>query len=82
MNVKMVVMDMNPAFKAAVKELLDRPVIIADRFHYCSYIHWAVDEVRHKVQMNGMHMIVKNRERMRYVLHIDKDKLTKKNYGI
>ena len=41
---------MNPAFKAAVKKALDRPVIIADRFHYCRYIHWAVDEVRRKVQ--------------------------------
>ncbi len=50
LNVKMVVMDMNPAFKAAVKKALDRPVIIADRFHYCRYIHWAVDEVRRKAQ--------------------------------
>ncbi len=32
-----------PAFK-------DRPVIIADRFHYFRYIHWVVDEVRRKVQ--------------------------------
>ena len=45
-----VVMDMNPAFKAAVKKSLNRPIIIADRFHYCRYIHWAVDEVRRKVQ--------------------------------
>ncbi len=49
-NVKMVVMDMNPVFKAAVKKSLDRPVIIANRFHYCRYIHWAVDGVRRKVQ--------------------------------
>ena len=49
-DVEMVVMDMNPSFKAAVKQALGRPVIVADRFHYCRYIYWAIDEVRRKVQ--------------------------------
>ena len=43
-------MDMNPAFKAAVRKALDRPQIIVDRFHYSRYIHWALYEVRRKVQ--------------------------------
>ena len=60
-DVEIVVMDMNPSFKAAVKKALNRPVIVADRFHYCRYIHWAVDEVRRKVQMNGILMTVKRR---------------------
>ena len=47
---EIVVMDMNPAFKAAVRKALDRPLIIADRFHYSRYIHWALDDVRRKVQ--------------------------------
>lgn len=25
-------------------------MIIADRFHFCRYIYWAIDEVRRKVQ--------------------------------
>ena len=49
-QVEIVVMDMNPAFKAAVRKALDRPLIIADRFNYSRYIHWALDEVRRKVQ--------------------------------
>ena len=38
-QVEIVVMDMNSAFKAAVRKALDRPLIIADRFHYSRYIH-------------------------------------------
>ena len=33
-QVEIVVMDMNPTFKAVVRKALDRPLIIADRFHY------------------------------------------------
>ncbi|PWI23960.1 hypothetical protein DF281_00245 [Kurthia zopfii] len=33
-QVEIVVMDMNQSFKAAVKEALNRPVIIAVRFHH------------------------------------------------
>ncbi len=35
-NVEFVVMDMSPSFKAAVQQALGKPVIIADRFHFCS----------------------------------------------
>ncbi|MBM7692098.1 transposase [Peribacillus deserti] len=38
-QVQMVVMDMSQSFKAAVQSALGRPVIIADRFHFCRYIH-------------------------------------------
>jgi len=38
-------MDMNPSFKAAVNQALGRPLIIADRFHFCRYIYWAIDEI-------------------------------------
>src|SRR5699024_5968645 len=43
-NVNMVVMDMSPSFKAAVSQALDSPIIIADRFHFCRYIYWALIE--------------------------------------
>ena len=75
-NVEIVVMDMNPAFKAAVKKALNRPVIVADRFHYCRYIHWAVDEVRRKVQKEWHAYDRKKIKRMRFVLHKDAEKLT------
>ena len=71
-------MDMNPIFKAAVEKALKRPVIVADRFHYCRYIHWAVDEVRRKVQNEWNSYDRKKAKRMRYVLHKDAHKLTEK----
>lgn len=43
-------MDMNPSFKAAVRQALGRSVIVADRFHFSRYIYWAMDEVRRQVQ--------------------------------
>ena len=49
-KVDVVVMDMSPSFKAAVNKALGRPVIVADRFHFCRYIYWALDAVRRRVQ--------------------------------
>nr|WP_162287818.1 transposase [Indiicoccus explosivorum] len=43
-------MDMSQSFKAAVREALGRPVIIADRFRCCRYIHQALDRVRKRIQ--------------------------------
>ena len=77
-NVEIVVMDMNPSFKAAVKKSLNRPVIVADRFHYCRYIHWAVDEVRRKVQKEWHNYDRKKGKKMRFVLHKDSSKLSVK----
>lgn len=79
-NVEIVVMDMNPSFKAAVKKALNRPVIVADRFHYCRYIHWALDEVRRKVQKEWHAYDRKKAKRMRYVLHKSPEDLTPKEW--
>jgi transposase len=49
-QVEIVIMDMSPAFKAAVQEALDKPLIVADRFHFCRYVYWALDKVRRRVQ--------------------------------
>lgn len=78
-DVKLVVMDMNPSFKAAVKKALGRPLIIADRFHYCRYIYWAIDEVRRKVQKEWHAYDRKKCKRMRHVLYKRSGKLTEKN---
>ncbi|MER2191524.1 MAG: ISL3 family transposase [Solibacillus sp.] len=78
-EVKIVVMDMNPAFKAAVKSALNSPVIVADRFHYCRYIHWALDEIRRQVQKEFNSYDRKKLKKMRYVLHKNSEKLTEKD---
>ena len=78
-DVEIVVMDMNPSFKAAVKQVLGRPLIIADRFHYCRYIYWAIDEVRRKVQKEWHAYDRKKCKRMRHVLYKRSEKLTEKN---
>lgn len=40
---------MSPSFKAAVQQVLGKPVIVADRFHFVRYIYWALDGVRRRV---------------------------------
>jgi len=78
-DVEIVVMDMNPSFKAAVKQALGRPLIIADRFHFCRYIYWAIDEVRRKVQQEWHAYDRKKCKRMRHVLYKRSEKLTERN---
>lgn len=78
-DVELVVMDMNPSFKAAVKTALGRPLIVADRFHYCRYIYWAIDAVRRKVQKEWHAYDRKKCKRMRHVLYKRSEKLTEKN---
>ena len=75
-DVELVVMDMNPSFKAAVKKALNRPVIVADRFQYCRYIYWALDEVRRKVQKEWHAYDRKKCKRMRHVLYKRAHKLS------
>ncbi|RQW70506.1 ISL3 family transposase [Lysinibacillus composti] len=78
-DVEIVVMDMNPSFKAAVRKTLNRPIIIADRFHYCRYIYWALDEVRRNVQKEWHAYDRKKCKKMRHVLYKRFDKLTETN---
>jgi Transposase and inactivated derivatives len=78
-DVEIVVMDMNPSFKAAVRKALNRPIIIADRFHYCRYIYWALDEVRRNVQKEWHAYDRKKCKKMRHVLYKRFDKLTETN---
>lgn len=77
-NVEVVIMDMSPSFKAAVQKALGKPVIVADRFHFCRYIYWALDGVRRRVQADWNDYDRKRCKRMRYVFYKDSEKLTEK----
>src|SRR5699024_12389267 len=68
-NVNMVVMDMSPSVKAAVSQSLDSPIIIADRFHFCRYIYWAVDRARINVPKEFHDYDRKKCKRMRHVVY-------------
>lgn len=52
-DVEIVVMDMNGSFKAAVHQALAKLIIIANRFHYCRYIHWALDRQKESSKRNA-----------------------------
>jgi transposase len=75
-QVQVVIMDMSSSFKAAVQEALGRPVIVADRFHFCRYIYWALDQVRRRVQQDFNAFDRKKCKRMRYIFHKEKESLT------
>ena len=78
-NVEMVVMDMSTSFRAAVRESLGRPVIIADRFHYCRYVYWALDKVRRAVQKDWHAYDRKKCKKMRHVFYKRPEKLRKED---
>ncbi|MDY7044871.1 MAG: transposase [Bacillota bacterium] len=42
-RVEVVVMDTSPSFKAAVDQALGKPIVVADRFHFCRHIYWALE---------------------------------------
>ncbi|WP_075980617.1 ISL3 family transposase [Bacillus massilinigeriensis] len=75
-NVQVVIMDMSPSFKAAVQEALGRPVIIADHFHFCRYIYWALDGVRRRVQKDFHSYDRKKCKRMRHIFYKANERLT------
>lgn len=79
-NVEIVVMDMSPAFASAVRQALDNPIIIADRFHFSRYIYWAVDRVRKKAQKEFHDYDRKKCKRMRHVFHKPYEKLSAKQH--
>ena len=77
-NVEMVVMDMSPSFKAAVDQALGGPVVIADRFHFCRYIYWALNRARINVQKEFHEYDRKKCKRMRHVFYKANEKLSDK----
>ncbi|MCM3588998.1 transposase, partial [Mesobacillus maritimus] len=71
------IMDMSHSFKAAVQSALGKPVIVADRFHFCRYVYWALDGVRRRIQKDFHPYDRKKCKRMRYVFHKAQEQLTK-----
>lgn len=77
-NVEIVIMDMSPSFKAAVQESLGKPVIVADRFHFCRYIYWGLDGVRRRIQKEFHPFDRKKCKRMKHIFHKAYDNLSDK----
>ena len=75
-NVQIVVMDMSQAFKAAVTQAMDSPVIVADSFHFIRYMNWALDKVRVREQNEWHAYDRKKCKRKRYVFHKASHRLT------
>lgn len=71
-------MDMSPSFKAAVQESLGKPVIVADRFHFCRYIYWGLDGVRRRIQKEFHPFDRKKCKRMKHIFHKANDRLSDK----
>ena len=67
---------MSPSFKAAVDQALGGPVVIADRFHFCRYIYWALDRARINVQKEFHEYDRKKCKRMRHVFYKANEKLS------
>src|SRR5690606_25619060 len=67
---------MSHSFKSAVRKALDHPLIIADHFHFCRYIYWALDKVRRRIQSDWNDYDRKKCKKMRYVFYKDSAKLT------
>lgn len=74
-NVQVVVMDMSQAFKAAVTQAMDGPVIVADSFHFVRYMNWALDKVRVREQNEWHAYDRKKCKKKRYVFHKTSHKL-------
>lgn len=77
-DVEVVVMDMSHSFKSAVKKALGSPVIVADRFHFVRYVHWALERVRIRVQKDFSDYDRKKCKKKRRVFHKNSCKLTEK----
>src|SRR5690625_7792242 len=74
----MVVMDMSPSFKAAVDQALGKPIVVADRFHFCRYIYWALERVRRRIQKEFSDYDRKKCKRMKHIFYKLYEKITDK----
>ncbi|MGP4078262.1 ISL3 family transposase, partial [Halobacillus sp. K22] len=77
-EVEMVIMDMSHAFKSAVQKALGSPIIVADRFHFCRYIYWALERVRRRVQKEFHHYDRKQCKRKKHVFYKREENLTER----
>nr|WP_050980545.1 transposase [Alkalibacillus haloalkaliphilus] len=69
-------MDLSKAFKKAMCDVLDNPLIIADRFHYMRHVYWALDDIRRQVQHDVDDDTRKKMKRGKKLLWKSPDKLS------
>ncbi|MBC1458971.1 transposase [Listeria newyorkensis] len=67
-QVEIVIMDLSQTFKRAVQQALEKPVIIADSFHFSRYIYWALNKVRVRVQQHFSEQDRKHGKRIQKLL--------------
>ena len=79
-NVQMVIMDMSHSFKSAVQKALGNPIILADRFHFCRYIYWALEKVRRRVQKDFHDYDRKKCKRMKHIFYKSYERLSEKQH--
>ncbi|GGJ75407.1 ISL3 family transposase [Virgibacillus kapii] len=79
-KVEMVIMDMSHAFKSAVRKALGKPIIVADRFHFCRYIYWALERVRRRVQKEFHDYDRRKCKRMKHVFYKRYENLSEKQH--
>ncbi|WP_085991354.1 ISL3 family transposase [Oceanobacillus senegalensis] len=79
-KVEIVIMDMSHSFKSAVQQALGNPIIIADRFHFCRYIYWALERVRRRVQKEFHPYDRKKCKRMKHVFYKHYEALSAKQH--
>lgn len=77
-KVEMVIMDMSPSFKSAVRKALGSPIIIADHFHFCRYIYWALEQVRRSEQHTFHAYDRKKCKRMKHIFYKGHETLNEK----
>ena len=61
-------MDMSGAFKSTMKICFPHAKIIADKFHVCRLVTWAMERVRKRVQQSVMDCRRKYFKKSRWVL--------------
>lgn len=77
-NVKIVIMDMSHSFRSAVRRALGSPTIVADRFHFCRYVYWALERVRRRVQKDFHEYDRKKCKRFKHIFYKPHHKLGQK----
>jgi len=78
-TVETVIMDMSYSFRAAVEEALDKPVIVADRFHFVRCVNKSMEKVRIRVQEERNDYDRKKVKKKRFVFLKGSKKMTDKD---
>lgn len=81
-QVEVVVMDMSAPFHQAARRALNRPIIVADRFHVHRHVYWALERVRRRVQHTLSSYHRKRCKRLKHVFTKKAEDLTARQVKI